>query len=93
MLFDFLVVLAYMCKMRQYCWCGWVRTAYVSVYIAYKLNKYIRRINEYQREHDEASRDISRYISNPINAYLLTKRLTSDWRIVEQVMSHDVSNG
>lgn len=53
----------------------------------------IRRIAEYQTEHDEAARDISKYISNPINAYLLTKRLTSDWRIVEQVMSHDVSSG
>lgn len=52
----------------------------------------IRRISEYQREHNEASRDIGKYISNPINAYLLTKRLTSDWKAVEQVMAHDVSS-
>lgn len=52
-----------------------------------------RRINEYQKEHDEASRDIGSYISNPINAYLLTKRLTSDWSIVEQVMSQDLASG
>lgn len=53
---------------------------------------FVRRISEYQREHDEASRDIGKYISNPINAYLLTKRLTSDWKAVEQVMAHDVSS-
>lgn len=56
------------------------------------LHGFIRRISEYQREHNEASRDISKYISNPINAYLLTKRLTSDWKAVEQVMAHDVSS-
>lgn len=61
--------------------------------IAYKIIRIIRRISEYQREHNEASRDIGKYIANPINAYLLTKRLTSDWSIVEQVMSHDVANG
>lgn len=33
------------------------------------------------------------YVSNPINAYLLTKRLTTDWRQVENLMSHDVGVG
>lgn len=48
---------------------------------------------EYQREHAEAAVDISNYISNPINAYLLTKRLTTDWKQVENLMTHDVGGG
>lgn len=32
-------------------------------------------------------------MSNPINAYLLTKRLTTDWRQVENLMEHDVGTG
>lgn len=50
-------------------------------------------MQEYQREHDEAAADISVYVSNPINAYLLTKRLTTDWRQVENLMAHDVGIG
>lgn len=49
-----------------------------------------RRVYEYQREHNEAAKDITTYLSNPINAYLLTKRLTSDWRTIENLMSYDV---
>lgn len=52
-----------------------------------------RRITEYQREHNEAAVDISAYLSNPINAYLLTKRLTSDWKSIQNVMSIDVGSG
>lgn len=52
-----------------------------------------RRVAEYEKEHNEAASDISGYVSNPINAYLLTKRLTSDWRVIEQVMVHDAGNG
>lgn len=52
-----------------------------------------RRITEYKKEHDEAAIDISAYVSNPINAYLLTKRLTSDWKIIEQAMTNDIGNG
>lgn len=50
------------------------------------------RVKIYQREHKKASSDISDYLSNPINAYLLTKRLTSDWRSIEDVMAFDVGN-
>lgn len=52
-----------------------------------------RRVAEYEKEHNEAASDISGYVSNPINAYLLTKRLTSDWRVIEQVMVHDAGSG
>lgn len=50
-------------------------------------------MEEYQREHSEAATDITTYVSNPINAYLLTKRLTSDWKEVENLMGHDVGTG
>lgn len=51
------------------------------------------RVIEYQREHNEASADITAYLSNPINAFMLTKRLTSDWKSIENVMSFDVGAG
>lgn len=50
-------------------------------------------MNEYQKEHEEASADISEYLANPINAYLLTKRLTSDWKQIENLMEYDVGTG
>ncbi|KAH8247641.1 hypothetical protein KR038_007567 [Drosophila bunnanda] len=55
-----------------------------------KLNFLKNKMDEYQREHADASGDITTYVSNPINAYLLTKRLTTDWRQVENLMEHDV---
>lgn len=33
------------------------------------------------------------YISNPINAYLLTKRLTHDWNELEKIIATDLGNG
>lgn len=50
-------------------------------------------MQEYQREHTEAASDISGYLANPINAYLLTKRLTTDWKQVENLMAYDVGEG
>ncbi|XP_037950136.1 prolyl 4-hydroxylase subunit alpha-1 [Teleopsis dalmanni] len=55
-----------------------------------KLDYLQNKLKEYQREHSDATVDRSSYISNPINAYLLTKRLTTDWRQVENLMTHDV---
>jgi prolyl 4-hydroxylase len=56
----------------------------------HKLDYLKLKIKEYQREHNEASKDVSSYLLNPINAYLLTKRLTSDWKDLEQIMTMDV---
>ncbi|XP_055848271.1 prolyl 4-hydroxylase subunit alpha-1-like [Episyrphus balteatus] len=58
----------------------------------HKLNYLKNKVEEYRREHTEASADISTYVSNPINAYLLTKRLTSDWKQVENLMAQDVGS-
>lgn len=57
-----------------------------------KLDYLRRKMGEYQREHTEAAKDVSKYLLNPINAYLLTKRLTTDWRDVEEVMTIDVGS-
>uniref|UniRef100_A0A336MJ28 procollagen-proline 4-dioxygenase n=2 Tax=Culicoides sonorensis TaxID=179676 RepID=A0A336MJ28_CULSO len=51
-----------------------------------------RKVSEYKREHNEAATDVSSYLSNPVNAYLLTKRLTVDWREIESVMTFDVGS-
>lgn len=57
-----------------------------------KLNQLRRKSAEYQREHTEAAKDVGTYLSNPVNAFLLTKRLTTDWREVENLMSYDVGS-
>lgn len=56
----------------------------------HKLDYLKQKVKQYQREHEEANKDITGYLLNPINAYLLTKRLTSDWRDLEQIMKVDV---
>ncbi|XP_063244081.1 prolyl 4-hydroxylase subunit alpha-1 isoform X2 [Bacillus rossius redtenbacheri] len=55
-----------------------------------KLSLLKRRAAEYAREHEEASQDAQGYLSNPINAYLLVKRLTTDWKDVEAHITSDV---
>lgn len=55
-----------------------------------KLLQLRQKVNEYRREHSEAARDVSAYLSNPVNAFLLTKRLTTDWRYVEKLMTYEV---
>uniref|UniRef100_A0A182PPX1 procollagen-proline 4-dioxygenase n=1 Tax=Anopheles epiroticus TaxID=199890 RepID=A0A182PPX1_9DIPT len=55
-----------------------------------KLMQLRQKVQEYRREHSEAARDVSAYLSNPVNAFLLTKRLTTDWRYVENLMTYEV---
>ncbi|KDR24152.1 prolyl 4-hydroxylase subunit alpha-1 [Zootermopsis nevadensis] len=55
-----------------------------------KLQMLRRHAADYAREHEEASEDVQSYLSNPINAYLLVKRLTTDWKEVETQMVDDV---
>lgn len=50
------------------------------------------KVDEYQHVHEEAAADIVAYLSNPINAFRLTKRLTTDWREVETLMLDDVGS-
>lgn len=50
----------------------------------------LRQLTEhYSRLHSIASKDIDSYLANPINAYLLVKRLTTDWKTVEFLINND----
>jgi prolyl 4-hydroxylase len=46
----------------------------------------------YSRLHSIASKDVDKYLANPINAYLLVKRLTTDWKLVEHLIHNDKSD-
>ena len=48
-------------------------------------------INEYEKIRTEAASDVERYVGNPLNSYLLIKRLTSDWKEVRELISAKVS--
>lgn len=63
-------------------------------HIVDNLNRYIsfeeKRIaslrqlaHHYNQLNSVASKDTQSYLSNPVNAYLLVKRLTTDWKLVE----------
>lgn len=45
-----------------------------------------RHAENYEKEHSIAAKDVTNYLSNPINDYLLVKRLTSDWHKTEKLM-------
>ena len=40
-------------------------------------------------EHQAASKDLEGYLSNPINAYRLIKRLHNDWMTYEQTVQQN----
>lgn len=65
--------------------------------IARSLDDYLRVENErlaklqllkdsYLKIHSAASQNTELYLSNPVNAYLLVKRLTTDWKDAENLM-------
>ncbi|XP_075144540.1 prolyl 4-hydroxylase subunit alpha-2 [Haematobia irritans] len=53
-----------------------------------KLNYLKERLAEYERERDEALTQGPVYFENPVNKYLLTKRLTADWDRLENVLQY-----
>uniref|UniRef100_A0A146M0J2 procollagen-proline 4-dioxygenase n=1 Tax=Lygus hesperus TaxID=30085 RepID=A0A146M0J2_LYGHE len=56
-----------------------------------KIVRLKRKAEEYRKEHASASADVSEYLSNPLNAYLLVKRLTTDWTTTESLMTEQTS--
>ncbi|XP_046656301.1 prolyl 4-hydroxylase subunit alpha-1-like [Daphnia pulicaria] len=54
-----------------------------------KLKLLRGHMEEYENMYQEASADVSKYLANPVNAYLLVKSLTSDWKKIEGVMSQN----
>jgi prolyl 4-hydroxylase len=63
------------------------------IYFKNSLFHHVRILEEYESMYEEASADVSKYLANPLNAYLLVKRLTSDWKKVEGVMSKNAASG
>lgn len=59
----------------------------------YFIQLCFRRAAEYIHEHEEASEDVANYLANPINAYLLVKRLTSDWKQTVTLLNDDLAQG
>jgi len=52
-----------------------------------KIKQYIEAYEEIQ---NRAKNDVDKYVGNPLNSYLLIKRLTSDWKEVKNLMSSKV---
>lgn len=48
--------------------------------------------NHYNTLHSVANQDVNLYLSNPVNAYLLVKRLTTDWNLVEYLIDADLKD-
>ena len=62
--------------------------------IVNKLDRYLQHeerrlagvrqmLHHYKEMEKLANRDVDSYLTNPVNAYLLVKRLTTDWKLVE----------
>ena len=47
-------------------------------------------INEYEKIRTGAASAGGRYVGNPLNSYMLIKRLTSDWKEVRELVSAKV---
>lgn len=54
-----------------------------------RLSQLRQMTQHYADLHSIASKDVDSYLANPINAYLLVKRLTTDWQLVEHLLSSD----
>ncbi|XP_069159184.1 prolyl 4-hydroxylase subunit alpha-1 isoform X1 [Procambarus clarkii] len=54
-----------------------------------RLEKLKRDVYEMERVHDEAARSPEAFLGNPINTYLLVKRLTVDWTDMQNIMTDD----
>jgi len=57
-----------------------------------KLKRMRSFLAEYEGSYQEASKDTSKYLANPINAFLIVKQLTSDWKNVEKVMAENIGS-
>jgi prolyl 4-hydroxylase len=48
-----------------------------------RLNELEKRLEEYRRMRDAASQSRERFVANPLNSFLLIKKLTSEWKEVQ----------
>lgn len=56
-----------------------------------RLDKLKKFAKEYTVRNQEAIKEGAKFVSNPVNAYLLIKRLTSDWTYVESMMKNNAA--
>jgi prolyl 4-hydroxylase len=54
-----------------------------------KLNELKGILDFYSRNHKAASTNISKFLENPIRAFQMIKRVTSDWVEVEKLVTYD----
>lgn len=54
---------------------------------------YCRQVALFSMEYEKAQADPTEYLANPINAYLLVKRLTTDWKNTENLLKNDIYQG
>ena len=67
------------------------------VWALYNIIKRIRNqyiffnsdLSDFEDMYLEVGSDVTKYLANPINAYLLIKRLTTDWNEIEDVMKQN----
>ena len=70
---------------------NFTRSITVKLYVKKLLH--CRQLMHYAEEHEKANQNPTEYLSNPINAYLLVKRLTSDWKSTEELLQDDLHKG
>ncbi|CAG9803166.1 unnamed protein product [Chironomus riparius] len=49
----------------------------------FEMNFFERKLQTWREEYDNVQKDVTKYITNPINAYLMIKRTTSDLKHIE----------
>jgi prolyl 4-hydroxylase len=51
-----------------------------------------RKADAYKKRHTEAKQNVAEFLANPINAFLLIKRLTVEWEEIEELMFENTKN-
>jgi prolyl 4-hydroxylase len=57
-----------------------------------RLNRLQKFADEYFSRNSESFDNEANYVSNPVNAYLLIKRLTSDWKYITHLMRSNTAD-
>lgn len=68
-------------------------TSKLLVSIDIDLHISSRKVAYYEKEHEKAKKEALEYSANPINIYLLVKRLVTDWKFNETYISSDQYDG
>lgn len=58
-----------------------------------KLKTLKAHLENFKKEQEKANKDVEEYLGNPLNDFLLIKRLTLDWKDVENLVMDNTSSG